>query len=513
MQSKAKRYYSSDRIRKSLLHYLFGRGAASLASFASAILLIRVFSVSTYAAYTALSGLFYSISILTGLGIERVIPRFLPEYRQKGNEKSIRVCIRWANNLRMAATVLLIIPLYFLADLVFEYLSINHDSQVMIPFCAYVLTKTFAEQYGFILQAMLYQREATIGNLIEFFFRLFAIFACYYQSGSLNLDNVFWIFTVCCVLRILYSLFYLSRYVGKENAIDEPIDPIRLFRIGWHNYVTLLMNLPIMSGTSRILAASFLSHFQTAILGFSYTLTEVLMRYLPATLLLGLIEPVFMARYTENRNFENLNQMASIVVKINLFILAPVTAWMAFNGGPLIALVSSGKYADAALPIAILMIVMMIDSHEIVLMLIANAVEKSGVLVSASWTVIILFPLYVALIFYFGVIGQVSGILFLACARNLYTVLILHKLGYHYRVDVKRITRIILGALTSILIANGFNLIRNYFDLKIPALVNSLIIASIAGILYLIIMYLIKAFSNSERDLLNRFSGRKLVVW
>ncbi len=513
MQTEGKRQYSRDRVRKSLIHYLFGRGVASLLSFASAILLIRAFSVPTYAAYTALSGLFYFISIFSSAGIPRVIPRFLPEFRQNGAERTIRVCLRWLTFVRMVFLLCLLMPLYLLADLVFGYLSITEGTDVMIPFCLFVVSKIAAEQYGLVLQTLLYQREATIANLIEFITRLGAIVAYMVHAKQVPLADVYWIFTASCGLAILYSQIKLSRFVGKVNAREERLSPLRLLRFGWDNYLALLLSLPIMNGTTKLLAASFLTHFQTAVLGFSYTLTDVLMRYLPANLLLGLIEPVFMARYLKNKNFENLNEMALIILKINLFILAPITAWLVFDGAPLISLISSGKYTNAVMPIAALMIVMIIDSHEIVLTLIANAVEKSKILVSAGWVVILLFPVHIWLIFYVGFDGLIAGIIFLAAVRNLYTVWWLRRLGYRYRLDWLRMMRIGIASLGSALIATNFNLAVNFFNLGINKLTTSLIIAAVTGLLYLIIMYFCKAFSQAERDLLNRFAGRRLFVW
>lgn len=510
MQISGKRYYSRDKVRKSLIHYLFGRGTASLASFASAILLIRTFSVTTYAAYTALSGLYYFISVLSGGGLERVIPRFLPELRQTGAERTIRTCIMWVMGLCILFVLCCLIPLYFLSDHVFVYLSISQGRDVIVSFCMFTLTKMVAEQSGRILQALLYQREATIGDLLEMGTRLATIVGCMVYNDHLMLDTVFWIFSASCGLRIGYSLIKLFKFVGKTDSEEVRISPFRLLQFGWQNYLTLLLSLPTMSGTSKLLAAGLLSNFHTAIIGFSYTLTEVMMRYLPANLLLGLIEPVFMARYAENKNFETLNQMALIVLKINLFILAPVTAWMALDGAPVISAISGGKYTEATLPIAAMMIAMMISSHQLVLVLISNALEETRILVSGSLSVLLLFPIYLGLIFYLGLEGLVAGVVLLRMYRNIYTISRIRNLGYRYKVDWLRMARISLAAFGSALIASSFNLVADRFNLGLNELLSSMIIASITGILYLIIMYFWKAFSQTERDLLNRFAGRKI---
>lgn len=514
LKQKPKRYYSADRVRRSLVHYLLGRGTASLASFATAILLIRIFPVNTYALYTAFSGLLVFIGMASTGGIDRVVPRFLPELKQVGADRTMRSYIIWLSGLRMFFTLCILLPLLLFSDSIAGFLKFTGAAgpSVLFSFSAFVLARTMSAQFSLVLQSLLHQREATIGNIIEFVTRLAVILIGYLYFDRMALDTVYWIFFVSSGLGCTYLCVQVYRYTGKMDAVKDrqEVDRIplqRLLQVGWNNYLYRFLGFPTTTQASKILAASFLASFQTAILGFSCTIIDVMVRYLPASLLLGLIEPVFMARYSEDRNFENLNQMAQIVLKINLFLIAPAAAWMAFAGSPVLGVISVGKYTDAALTIVALMVWVMIYSQQLVLQLILNAIEETHLLVSSNLRVLLFLPVYLGLILGLGLTGLLSGIILLPTIRNYYIVSKMRNLGYPYKLDWPRLKRIIISAICSA------GLVAWFFDFEIRELTDSLV----AGIgtfgIYLIFLYFWKAFATSERDLLNRFAGRKVFIW
>lgn len=73
--------YSKENVRKAIQHYLLGRSLASIASFASIILLVRFMALQGYAGFTAITGLIALSGILAGLGLDRTIARYLLDAR------------------------------------------------------------------------------------------------------------------------------------------------------------------------------------------------------------------------------------------------------------------------------------------------------------------------------------------------------------------------------------------------------------------------------------------------
>lgn len=511
LQPKPENYYSLARVRNSLLYYLFGRGAASLASFLSAILLIRIFPVSIYATYTAFSGLLMLINTVSNGGIERIIPKFLPELKQAGAERSLYFYIIWLFILRIIFTLCLLIPVYVFSDIITPFLSIAEGSATIFSFCVFVLVRVGTSQLSLVLQALLHQRDAAIGGIIEYVSRLIAIILSLLVVDHLGLETVYWIFAGSCALGATYLGWKVYGYTQKNyRKVNEgefnTITPLRCLKLGWHNYLYQLLDFPTSPSANKLLSARFLSAGETASLGFSYALVDVMMRYLPAALLMGLIEPVFIARYSKDRKFDNLNQMALLVFKINIFIIAPATAWMAFSGMPVIDAITGGKYTDAAFIIAALMVLMVINSHQLVLHIIVNAIEETHLLVASNLRVLLFLPLYVILVIRWSLIGLLAGSIMLAIIQSYYVISRLRKMGYYYTLDTGKLLRIVMTAFGSFWVAHQFSF-------EVSDLTMSIITAVIASILYMVILYFWKAFSVSERDLLNRFMGRKVLIW
>src|SRR5690606_4226073 len=83
-------HYSRSRVRTSLAHFLLGRGVSALLGLGVAILIVRELPVRQYAGYTALTGAQLLLLALCNVGMERIIPRYFPELRQRGALRELR---------------------------------------------------------------------------------------------------------------------------------------------------------------------------------------------------------------------------------------------------------------------------------------------------------------------------------------------------------------------------------------------------------------------------------------
>lgn len=512
MKASPPSYYSTKKIRKSMWHYLLGRGMSAIGSFAVAILLIRVLPVETYGIYTALAGLLVTLGLLSDGGLDRIIPKFLPMLRSAQAESQLAKFCWKLLFLRIVFIVALVIPVLFIPGLFNTLISNNTGLDILIPFAAYTILICVAVHLSRTLQALLLQREATQGMALEWFAKLTALLAILAYLNSLPLNIVVWIQALSVALGAFYMLLIVRNHLHKSaRKIDsEPrtldISPRRILLFGWHNYLPNLIGLVLSSSTMKLISAYYLGNAQTAALGFAYAITGVMRNYLPATLMLGLIEPVFMARYAEHRDFKALNEMSSVILKINLFILAPATVWLALSGAPIIDFITAGKYTDTVWLLTGMMVTIMWYCHYLVLRLIVNAVEESWLLfTSNAWASLVGILQIGAMIFY-GLPGMLAGSLVVSWFENYYLVRALRRKGHPYKPDWKGLLRIIVLALLASLIGSlSFKWQSGIF--------GSLLAGFITVVVYLGLAYYWKPFSEGERQLLNRFVGRKLFIW
>ncbi|RMD58333.1 hypothetical protein D6833_12985, partial [Candidatus Parcubacteria bacterium] len=293
---------------------------------------------------------------------------------------------------------------------------------------------------------------------------------------------------------------------GKDRG-PQPGARYRMLRLGFENYVQTLVGIHNSPHAGKLVSATLLPAAATAAFGFAHALIGMIRRYLPAQLLLGLIEPVIMARYSERGDFAQASHLGGIVLKLNLFVLAPLMAWMGIDGDLLIDWISDGKYGRDAWMVAVLLVWLILENDWLVLKMLANAVEVSGKLVRATLWTWLLVPPVLAGVFALGAPALVAGALIFAFSRNVLLVRSLTRSGYIHRMDLRGNLLIAGNAVLATLVAT-----RLTSEME-PVLLRILASLTLTATLYLLFSWLIKPFRPAERETINRFIGRKLFVW
>lgn len=129
-----------------------------------------------------------------------------------------------------------------------------------------------------------------------------------------------------------------------------------------------------------ILAAAFLAAPFVAAYGFFISLMERCKQYLPLQFMLNLAEPVLIAAYVKDRDFDRLCHHNRLLYKFNLLFIMPALAWVAAIAPQITSLLTGGKYVEYAWLLPLLMMQLALGSHATVLQIIINAVGKSAVL-------------------------------------------------------------------------------------------------------------------------------------
>ena len=504
VSAAGKRHYGARRVRRSVKHYLYGRGITAVASFAVALLLVRELSVADYAAYIAISGLIIGLMIFSNGGLERVIPRYFPELRLAGAENELwRLC--WT---LFVARFLLLIAILLPVVFAYEWLSGNfglpNDRSLMWSLCAWVLAFGMQAHLDNCLQALMAQRAATQANAIDWFGKLFALGGWYLYFGALPLTTCVAIHAATATMG---SLFMVSRLVGhlKENPDTgaRVLDSKRVFRMAAYSYLLPMAGFHAAPAAGKLLSAYLLPGAATAMVGFAQSFTQFMKRNLPAKLMLGVIEPTIMARYAETRDFSQTVRFVGIVLKLNLFILMPVGAWVALNGRPVIEFFTGGKYGDAAWLVGCFMLILVMESHRLILHLITNAVEETPLLLHSNLLSMIFLPLTIIAASVAGLPGFIACLLAISFSRNFFVVRGLRRKGYHYAPDWRGIGRIsIIAALSSI----AAYVFLQYSGTHAFYVVGSLVLSAL---LYLALCLRFKPFSQIESDTVNGFLGKR----
>lgn len=253
----------------------------------------------------------------------------------------------------------------------------------------------------------------------------------------------------------------------------------------------------------KLLVTRLLGVLQAAHFGFAYSWAETVQRYLPAVFLLRLIKPVFVNRYTKTGDFAQLNEMARIILKLNLLMLAPIIAFTAVYGEEFLFILSKGKYADAHWIFVSVLGLLVLTSHQLVLSLLASTLEKNAMQLYAGIVSTIAFPCALFLIPSMGavVVSAVSGFIY-----NTFATIYLRYAGYNYRPDLR-------GAFVFLISGGLLYGITLVLHRALTGWIWNAVAMSIGTVIYLAILRVMSAFSHKERELINSILPKRVFIF
>lgn len=502
--------YGAHHVRQGLMHFLLGRGMAAVFGFAAALLLVRFMPIKDYAVFATLTGLQIVAVALAGLGLDQVITRYVPEARVQATPLVLGRLVWLLLALRAGGLALVIVALAMLAPWVVDLFNIGGFET------AYWLTLAYTALFGLSqhvmrsLQALMAQRAAKWAQFWEFGLRLVLIAAwSAAHAYVVSVVEASLIFLVCALVGLVVLLTALTRHLlvlthqGGEWAVARE----DIYRMGWHNYLQNLLLLPTEMPSMRLVAAYFLAPPAMAAYGFFLTLTGTVRRYLPIQLLLDLAEPVMLAKYAQSGDFRRLVAMTNTMFKVTAYLLVPLIAWMALLGGPVVGLLTGGKYEEYAWMLAVLLAALLLSSHWIMLRTVCNAVGMSGALAKGALASLAgLVPLLMLLSMWPLPGVFVIGSLVFLVLQTLLIVKLLRGAGHPYAVDWGGLGRI--GVAAALVAGAGWGLLRWCNCHSIWGVVAS---GGVMAPIYLVLVRWLRAFGGEEREMLGRINRR--LTW
>lgn len=446
--------YTHDNARRGALHYLMGRGVAGIAGFLTIILLVRYMDLVNYAAYTAMSGLVAICGVLAGLGMERVVSRFVPEGRLHQSVDRLARFIWITGLVRLMAALLLVILLYVCWPLVDDFLAVSDFGTFSIALACFIVAEVMFQHFSSVLQSLVMQKTLTQLLIIQWAGRLLMIAGFVLMKSGMDWEDAMWVFAIPELLGVAGFAVVTSRHL---RSLPDP-EPAGMSGKPWplwssvcdisiHNYGFTLLAAPPQGYFMKLLTAAYLPVEIVAAYGFFISIAEKARQYIPLHFFYGLLEPMMIASYLKDHDFESLSQRCQLLYKSNLLIMVPAIAWVAVAGDAIVSIMTGGKFQEFSWILVIVMIQLTIGSHAVLLQLILNALDKSRLLVQAS---LVALPVMLGCMLMAIILSSdwliVSPIVF-SLVMNLFIVIQLAVAGYSYQPSWKMLVRIIASGI------------------------------------------------------------------
>jgi hypothetical protein len=371
-----------------------------------------------------------------------------------------------------------------------------------------VLFRTVTATLFQVLEAMLHQGPAQAAMATVTVSRFLLVGWAYY-TGNLDLTTLIWIEcstdAVGAVL-LFWTLHRASivRLSGAEAAQEGDWlkrNRKRMVSFGLKGYLQHLIIMPFSGVVNRLVVGGYLPGAQMALFGFAQSIYDLMQRYLPAQLFVGLIRPVLAARYSRAAQFSEVQTITNLVLKINLVLIGAAAVVVTSGGSDMLLFVTAGKYGGRAVELLQLMCLLAaLESWRHVLDLLSHTVERYGILIFTNAILGSSLLAGIPLLPSLGVFALPAANCVGLLIGNLAVVWWLGKTGFPFRHDV----RMIFGAGIAVVCAIAATLLsRPYIDSWALQVVLALVAYLAAGAVML-------RPRQRERELLSKlvFAGR-----
>lgn len=442
--------YAHATLRRALRHFLSGRLLSSLLGVFNLLALIRLLSPQEFGLYAALLSMQVLFLAASSFGIESTMERYLPEVRIRQGRPAVLPFIMRSLGMRLAALAATAAALLVGLPWLLPMLDLAAHEAVVTQYVWVIVAVALMNSVSSAHEALLHQQAAQTAAVAYAVVRTAMIFWSA-SDGTLTIEEVVLMDLLAALTALLILLAAIGGYARdafKPSGLPKDTSLWRRFYLfASKNFAGQLLLMASGNHTMRLALTSSSGLLETARFGFAMSLAEMLQRYLPATLLLKMIRPIFVSRYIENRNFAQLNAFANLVLKLNMLMLVPAIAFVAAAGTPLAESLSGGRYADAKWLVLGTLLLLITASHQIVISILAGTLEENDIQIRAGGVALLAVPLAFLLIPKLGAYGSLLAAAAGAALYNVTCAWLLRRRGFAYRIDMAGLARLFLAGV------------------------------------------------------------------
>lgn len=506
--------YDAFQVRRSLIHFIFGKGATAIIGIVLLLLVVRALPVNEYGIYIALLAVLEITQLASNLGLFAAAYRYVPELRSQNRGEALYRLLLRLSALRLLTLIAVVAVMGLLSTPIVELLNIKSYQQAFVLYGFVIISEGFARYLDILFDSLLLQKYSQISVLVRNGLRLIGLAILMTNVvGDISLINWVKVELLASFIGAVASALMLYRYsfnLKRKSPGLKDINTCLSSYLGFAgpSYLAQLIGLVYGPETTKLILTKIADVLQVGAFGFAASFIAMLQRYLPVFLLLGLVRPLFVSTHDSIDRNKRLNQLSNIVLKLNLFVLFPLIAFMVASGDHLASFLSGGKFPDAGSFLVILMVLLVFQTWHAVLGLVALALADgtSGL----YGTVLGLLGLLVGVAFLpkYGAYSLCVGLVVSEMMWCGYVLFSLKKKGLEIKSDWHGIGKIFILSLIALFITQ---LNKQLFE--VTQLAGICLDIIIIGTVFTFLAYYIKPFTNDERNLINKILPYPVFVW
>ena len=503
--------YSTQRVKRSLLHFAIGKSATAVLGAALLLVLVRALDRTDYGIYVALLAAFEIVSMASNTGVLPALLRYTPELRSRNQGRALRATLNRFSVWRLATLAIAALLVAVFSAPIAALMGFPGQSAIIALYALVMLIEGFARYTDLIFESLLMQGATQISVLLRTGIRLGGI-ALLWHAAADKVALVDWIHIEIaasgagCIAATAIITRYLGQLARTEPGSDAAPDRARVLRYALPSYLAQTVYQLQGPDVVKILLARLAGVVEAGAFGFATAIGGIVQRYLPMVLLIGMLRPLFVAQRSKHEDPARLVALANLIFKLNVFVIAPATTFFAIEGNTVSAALSGGAFPDAGPYLVAFGFLLVGQTLNLVLGLLALAVEDSkSVLVGTFWGML---GIVGGLIGYRvgGPLALCAGLVASELLRSVGCARVLRRFGIVFRLDVAAHAKLwaiaVISALSALPVAGTF-----------PGKGGVLAALAVAALVYLVGTRLARPFSSFERDMINRALPKPVFIW
>ena len=492
-------------VRKNSLYLLSGKLVSPIVTFLVTVYIIRHLSVGEYGIYNVLLGVMAYVGLFSSLGLLNIFQRFIPEFRESGETSHLKRLVSRGLFLRFALSVLLILGILLFSKQAGRLLKIEGYLFYLKIFSLGIVFFIESQLLGLVLTSLFMHKYFVISQVAYTFLRAGMLYYLLASGWALNGLLVGEVAAFGFLLALQAFWYYRKFYRVHDGGAGTKFPLRRLLRYGGFSYFNEMGEQVLDVSTDFFIISSFLGAQMVGLYAFADYVMRLLSRWMPHWLLMDVITPSFFTRYSRTRDVDELNRMFNLVVKFIAFFFFPVVAGIFVLGDKLIVYVFDPKYLDALKVLWVVAGFTALNAFAFPLGLVVQSVERVEIHFFSK-----IFSVYnlvgdLLVVKPFGIMGVAvvtsSAILF----KNLFTYFFVKKY-VPFSLELKPLGIIGLNATMMAFIV---------FFLRglVVNVVSFFSVVLVGGLIYLLVAYLHKGFTEDERRIVNKILPKPVFVF
>lgn len=453
--------FSLSRMRRSFYVFAIGKIVSGAIGIVWLLSVVRMLAVADYAAYITLIALLEITLLCSNAGVYPFAQRYVTEARLPENLFHLRGLVWRSVGYRIGTLVLAGIALVVAAAPMASWLGQPLIERGMAIYAFVILFEGSARYLELVFESLLEQGWAQLTAIFRNVFRIALVYYVLATQGGIALALLVRLEAITTgvglVLGLLALLYALSRYPRGRARSGAPTSFAfaRLWSFSVPLYLAQCLTQVYSPDAVKLLVSRVLGVAEVAAFGFAHTVSNIFQRYLPASLLIGLIRPMLVARRSSSGDDRDLFLAGNLILKVNLFLLLPVAVLFAVSGREFALLVSGGKYPDAGPLLLMLTLLLVLQGLHVMLSVLATAVENRWAVLGGTLISIPGILIGLALASNFGSAAMAIGLWASEAAWCAFTLYLLRRAGFMFVPDWPAWARLGAAALGAGLAAAG----------------------------------------------------------